>query len=159
MSGCCQQTNSECEQFPHCAVCKQCGTCNAWSDAQLANPLFLFFAAVRVQQHKEIKVDVEETSWSSRKLYARVSISAPVETVWASLTDYDHLADIVPSLVENKCLERRKNGAVLRQVQAMLLCHRNACCSLGAGLRSKANAHGQAPQRCRRLAPKTLHWG
>lgn len=85
---------------------------------------FSLHAAVRVQQHKEIKVDVEETSWSSRKLYARVSISAPVETVWASLTDYDHLADIVPSLVENKCLERRKNGAVLRQVQAMLLCHR-----------------------------------
>lgn len=89
-----------------------------------ARSAFSLHAAVRVQQHKEIKVDVEETSWSSRKLYARVSISAPVEIVWASLTDYDHLADIVPSLVENKCLERRKNGAVLRQVQAMLLCHR-----------------------------------
>ncbi len=39
-----------------------------------------------------------------------------MEVVWGCLTDYDRLDTFIPSLVENKCLERRENGALLRQV-------------------------------------------
>lgn len=63
-----------------------------------------------------IFVDVEKTSWSSRRLYARVDINAPVETVWSCLTDYEGLGKFVPSLEENICLEKRNNGALLKQV-------------------------------------------
>jgi hypothetical protein len=38
--------------------------------------------------------------------------------VWAALTDYDGLGEFIPSLEENRCLERRPNGAVLYQVGA-----------------------------------------
>jgi len=49
---------------------------------------------------------------------AATSILAPPETVWAALTDYEHLGSFIPSLVENRCLERRDKGAVLYQVGA-----------------------------------------
>lgn len=38
--------------------------------------------------------------------------------VWQALTDYDGLAEFIPGLTENTCLERRANGARLRQVGA-----------------------------------------
>lgn len=69
-------------------------------------------------QASVVSVDVTKTSWNSRKLDARVHIPAPVEVVWNILTDYDNLGDFIPSLEENRCLERRSNGAVLYQVGA-----------------------------------------
>ncbi|GAX73787.1 hypothetical protein CEUSTIGMA_g1238.t1 [Chlamydomonas eustigma] len=44
---------------------------------------------------------------------------APLRMVWECLTDYDHLDKFIPSLVENKCLERRPQGALLKQVGAV----------------------------------------
>jgi|LauGreSBDMM110SN_4_FD.fasta_scaffold146735_2 uncharacterized protein YndB with AHSA1/START domain len=64
----------------------------------------------------EIQVELEKTSWNSRKLFASVHIKAPVGTVWSCLTDYEGLGEFIPSLVENQCLERRPNGALVRQV-------------------------------------------
>lgn len=57
------------------------------------------------------------TSFSSRKLQATVDIHAPLPIVWEALTDYDRLGTFIPSLVENKCLERRKGGCLLYQVR------------------------------------------
>ncbi len=71
---------------------------------------------------KEIKVEVEKTSFSSRNLFARVAINAPIETVWKCLTDYDNLGNFIPGLIENVCLERRTNGARLRQVRGVVSC-------------------------------------
>ncbi len=42
----------------------------------------------------------------------------PTQVVWQALTDYDGLADFIPGLTENTCLEKRANGARLRQVGA-----------------------------------------
>lgn len=47
-----------------------------------------------------------------------MDINAPVSTVWGCLTDYDNLGTFIPSLVENKCLERRQDGCILHQVGA-----------------------------------------
>lgn len=56
------------------------------------------------------------TSFSSRKLQASVDINAPLPVVWQALTDYNNLGTFIPSLVENRCLERRKQGCLLYQV-------------------------------------------
>lgn len=58
------------------------------------------------------------TSFSSRKLVASVDIHAPVPVVWNALTDYDNLASFIPSLVENRCIERRERGCLLYQVRS-----------------------------------------
>lgn len=57
------------------------------------------------------------TSFSSRKLQASVDINAPLPVVWQALTDYNNLGTFIPSLVENRCLERRKQGCLLYQVR------------------------------------------
>lgn len=57
------------------------------------------------------------TSFSSRKLQATVDINAPLPVVWQALTDYNNLGTFIPSLVENRCLERRKQGCLLYQVR------------------------------------------
>ena len=70
----------------------------------------------QLKSQREIKVELEKTTWNSRKLFASVHIKAPVGTVWGCLTDYEGLGEFIPSLVENTCLERRPNGALVRQV-------------------------------------------
>ena len=45
-----------------------------------------------------------------------MNVAAPEEQVWRCLNDYEGLASFIPSLVENKCLEKKENGAVLYQV-------------------------------------------
>lgn len=62
-------------------------------------------------------VKLTATSFSSRKLQATVDINAPVPVVWEALTDYENLGTFIPSLVENRCLERRKQGCLLYQVR------------------------------------------
>ena len=64
-----------------------------------------------------VSIQVDKTSWNSRRIYASISITAPVEMVWDALTDYDNLGTFIPSLVENRCLERTGRTAVLYQVR------------------------------------------
>lgn len=66
----------------------------------------------------EVSVMIEKPSFSSRRLIAGTSILAPPECVWEALTDYDGLGNFIPSLVENRCLERREGSATLYQVGA-----------------------------------------
>lgn len=65
-----------------------------------------------------VRLTLEKTSWNSRKLFASVNVAAPEEEVWRCLNDYEGLATFIPSLVENKCLEKKKDGAILYQVRA-----------------------------------------
>jgi ribosome-associated toxin RatA of RatAB toxin-antitoxin module len=69
---------------------------------------------------KEVAVDVQRTSISSRVLVAAVDIAAPPSAVWAALTDYERLADFIPSLEANECLahDPQQGTARLRQVGA-----------------------------------------
>lgn len=90
----------------------------------LPNLLVLAESFVRIskqqKQHttdREVAVALTNTSFSSRKLNATVQIDAPLEVVWSSLTDYDNLGTFIPSLVENRCLERRPQGCLLYQVR------------------------------------------
>lgn len=66
---------------------------------------------------QSVAVELTNTSFSSRKLNATVLIGAPLDVVWGALTDYDNLGTFIPSLVENRCLERRPQGCLLYQVR------------------------------------------
>lgn len=65
-----------------------------------------------------VAVTVDKPSWNSRRLFASVPVAAPLEAVWGCLTDYERLDTFIPSLVTNRCLERRPRGATLYQVGA-----------------------------------------
>lgn len=69
-------------------------------------------------QAGEVSVSIEKPSFSSRRIVACTSILAPPSAVWGALTNYEGLSDFIPSLVENRCLERGERGAVLYQVGA-----------------------------------------
>jgi ribosome-associated toxin RatA of RatAB toxin-antitoxin module len=75
-------------------------------------------AALGVTPPGEVRVAIDKPSFSSRRLIAATSVRAPPEVLWAALTDYERLGDFIPSLVENRCLERRPRGALLYQVGA-----------------------------------------
>jgi hypothetical protein len=66
---------------------------------------------------QSVAVELTNTSFSSRKLNATVLIGAPLDVVWGALTDYDNLGTFIPSLVENRCLEKRPKGCLLYQVR------------------------------------------
>ncbi|GIL82077.1 hypothetical protein Vretifemale_10968 [Volvox reticuliferus] len=72
--------------------------------------------ATKVQAISDVRIEVEKTSWTSRRIFASVVVATPKNTVWSALTDYDNLGSIVPSIVENRCLERTANSALVYQV-------------------------------------------
>lgn len=55
-------------------------------------------------------VRVERAPDNSRRIFTGVDIIAPVDAVWETLTDYEGLHKVVPSLVENTVLSRNKRG-------------------------------------------------
>ncbi|CAI5461147.1 unnamed protein product [Closterium sp. Yama58-4] len=63
---------------------------------------------------------VEVLGSNSRRVSARVVVPASADVVWGVLTDYERLADFIPSLATNQMLQRRSNGARLLQVRANL---------------------------------------
>lgn len=63
-----------------------------------------------------MSISLEPAPRNSRLLCAGLNVQTPIGTVWDCLTDYEHLADFIPGLVVNECLQKRKNGARLKQV-------------------------------------------
>jgi Polyketide cyclase / dehydrase and lipid transport len=49
-----------------------------------------------------VAVRIERTSANSRRIYGDITVAAPLQDVWAILTDYNRLAIHVPNLVESK---------------------------------------------------------
>eukprot|EP00270_Netrium_digitus_P008020 TRINITY_DN2371_c0_g1_i1.p1 TRINITY_DN2371_c0_g1~~TRINITY_DN2371_c0_g1_i1.p1 ORF type:complete len:322 (+),score=37.77 TRINITY_DN2371_c0_g1_i1:57-1022(+) len=80
---------------------------NAWS-TQFLSPVNAF----SVSPSAVVKV----TGPNSRLISASILINASLSSVWATLTDYEHLHEFIPSLVINRLLERRSRGARLLQV-------------------------------------------
>ncbi|KAK9067749.1 hypothetical protein SSX86_011860 [Deinandra increscens subsp. villosa] len=64
----------------------------------------------------EIEVEIEKVSSNRRRIRSKVAIEASLETIWGILTDYERLADIIPSLVVSQVLDKRKNFARLLQI-------------------------------------------
>jgi len=49
------------------------------------------------------------------QLHMRVVLDAPRELVWATITDYEQVAQWVPGMTRSDILERRPNGATVAQ--------------------------------------------
>jgi len=54
-----------------------------------------------------VAVRIERTSANSRKISGSIIVQAPLQDVWAILTDYDRLAIHVPNLVESRIVSRQ----------------------------------------------------
>lgn len=63
-----------------------------------------------------IEIKVEKIANNRRRIQSRISIQASLDTVWNILTDYEGLADFIPSLIVSQLLEKRENFARLLQV-------------------------------------------
>ncbi|NP_001353949.1 uncharacterized protein LOC100193309 [Zea mays] len=62
-------------------------------------------------------IQVSKVGKRNRRLVrARVRVHAPLEAVWATLTDYEGLADFIPGLSECRLLDRHDGFARLYQV-------------------------------------------
>mmetsp|Transcript_34727 Transcript_34727/g.63429 ORF Transcript_34727/g.63429 Transcript_34727/m.63429 type:complete len:404 (+) Transcript_34727:82-1293(+) len=65
----------------------------------------------------EPQVRIERAPSNSRRIFTGIDIFAPIDKIWTTLTDYEHLQDVVPSLVKNTVEYRTDDGgARLSQV-------------------------------------------
>ena len=46
-------------------------------------------------------VEVDKASRNARRLYAAVSIDAPLSQVWGALTDYEGLGNFIPGIISD----------------------------------------------------------
>lgn len=58
-----------------------------------------------------VAVRIEKSSPNSRKIAGDITVAAPLEDVWAILTDYNQLATHVPNLVESKIVSGGNRGS------------------------------------------------
>lgn len=65
-----------------------------------------------------IEIQVEKIAQNRRRIQARVSVKASLDTVWNILTDYERLSDFIPSLTVSQLLEKRDKFARLLQVSS-----------------------------------------
>jgi len=66
-----------------------------------------------------VEVRIEKTSSNSRRIGGEIIVDAPIDDVWAILTDYDNLSTHVPNLVESR---RRRSGSKGEQGDGSYTC-------------------------------------
>ncbi|GAA6621748.1 SRPBCC family protein [Scytonema sp. NUACC26] len=76
---------------------------------------------------QSVDVQIEKIAERQRQITARLQIPHPVEKVWKVLTDYEALADFVPSLTKSRLLEHPQGGIRLEQVGAQRFLNFNFC--------------------------------
>lgn len=72
--------------------------------------------SVETVEGRSVELSVTNLGNNTRRVEARIAIEAPLQAVWAVLTDYERLADHIPGLAESTVLELRTNGARLLQI-------------------------------------------
>ncbi len=55
------------------------------------------------------------TAEGKEGILAKIIIPAPLEVVWAVITDYERLPDFIPDMKLSKVMEKKDNGVILRQ--------------------------------------------
>lgn len=77
---------------------------------------------------EDIQVEVEDLGDRRRQVRGCVLIPVERQRVWQVLTDYDHLAEFVPNLVESRFLGSENGRKLVRQVgsQKVLFAHFSA---------------------------------
>lgn len=63
-----------------------------------------------------VRITTEKRREKGRRILASVTIPQPVERVWQVITDYEHLADFIPSMTSSKLLPNSEGRIRLEQV-------------------------------------------
>jgi ribosome-associated toxin RatA of RatAB toxin-antitoxin module len=74
------------------------------------------FEQASCEFRSEVEVCTDSAEGRQRQISARIQIPHPVEKVWQVLTDYDRLADFIPSLAKSQRIEHPQGGIRLEQV-------------------------------------------
>lgn len=69
-----------------------------------------------------VEVTTDRAEGRERQISAKICLPYSVEQVWQILTDYDHLADFIPSLAKSQRIEHPEGGIRIEQIgtQALL---------------------------------------
>ncbi|MFS8797431.1 SRPBCC family protein [Synechococcus sp. O70.2] len=68
------------------------------------------------REFSDIQVEVEDLGERRRQVQGRILIPVERRQVWQVLTDYDHLAEFIPNLVESRLLGSQNGRKLVRQV-------------------------------------------
>ncbi|KAL2325698.1 hypothetical protein Fmac_024756 [Flemingia macrophylla] len=63
-----------------------------------------------------VYIEVTKLDKNSRRIQSRISIDAPLSSIWTILTDYERLADFIPGLAVSQLLQKGHNYARLLQI-------------------------------------------
>ncbi len=65
-----------------------------------------------------VNISTEKRSTRERRISASVVIPQPIEQVWQVITDYEHLADFIPSLTSSKLIDNVEGRIRIEQIGA-----------------------------------------
>lgn len=70
----------------------------------------------------DVEVSTDRAIGRERQISAKIRIPHSIEQVWQILTDYDHLADFIPSLARSRRIQHPNGGIRIEQIgtQALL---------------------------------------
>ncbi|WOL16714.1 hypothetical protein Cni_G25502 [Canna indica] len=75
-------------------------------------------ASVHGEGEESFEIEVQKVGdqMNRRRIRSRIRVDAELETVWSVLTNYEGLADFIPSLAVSRLLDKKDNVARLYQV-------------------------------------------
>lgn len=74
----------------------------------------LLLVAIQARAAEDLSVEAIRRG-DALEIACRAELEAPVEIVWQTLTDYDHLAEFIPGMRRSRVLERRSSAVVVEQ--------------------------------------------
>ncbi len=75
-------------------------------------------AAAPLSEPANVTISTEKRPAKERRILASVEIPQPIDQVWKVITDYEHLADFIPSLTTSKILSHTDGRIRLEQIGA-----------------------------------------
>ena len=77
---------------------------------------------LKTAEQFDVEVSTDRATGRERQISAKIRIPHSVEQVWQILTDYDHLADFIPSLSRSRRIQHPEGGIRIEQIgtQALL---------------------------------------
>ncbi len=74
-----------------------------------------------------ITVESHALQGRQRRIHACIALPYSASQIWQILTDYEHLADFIPSLVQSRCLIHPEGGTRVEQIGAESLFRLKFC--------------------------------
>ncbi len=78
-----------------------------------------FLAQLPSQEQTTLKAGKVFLSGDNGRYTGRVLVTAPVDTAWKVLTDYNHFKNFLPGVVSSRILETKGNQTVFEQVNSV----------------------------------------